>query len=89
MRSSSARWFPRSDDLEGVQVRRHQRPDHPLDNVVDIGEIPLHFAVIEDVDGLPFDIALVNSHMAMSGRPQGPYTVKNLSPTVGRPNRWL
>ena len=25
----------------------------------------------------------------MSGRPQGPYTVKKRNPVVGTPNRWL
>ena len=25
----------------------------------------------------------------MSGRPHGPYTVKNRNPVAGRPNRWL
>ena len=39
--------------------------------------------------GRPSRMALVNRNSAMSGRPQGPYTVKKRSPVVGRPNRWL
>ncbi|MNW09636.1 hypothetical protein D3C71_2066760 [compost metagenome] len=35
----------------------------------------------------PARIALVNLNKAMSGRPQGPYTVKNRSPVVGKPYR--
>jgi hypothetical protein len=35
----------------------------------------------------PFSISFVKSEMAMSGRPHGPYTVKNRSPTLFRPWR--
>ena len=31
----------------------------------------------------------VNEKYAMSGRPHGPYTVKNRSPVLGMPYRWL
>ena len=43
---------PQVDDLIGVQARRHQGRHHPLDNVVNIGKIPLHLAVIKDLDNL-------------------------------------
>ena len=43
---------PQVDDLIDVQARSHQRRHHPLDDVVDIGEIPLHLAVIKNLDGL-------------------------------------
>ena len=32
---------------------------------------------------------MVNRNKAMSGRPHGPYTVKNRRPVVGSRNRWL
>ena len=34
--------------------------------------------------GRPARIASVNLNSAMSGRPHGPYTVKNRSPVVGK-----
>src|SRR5690606_23860211 len=39
--------------------------------------------------GLPSRMFLVNRKSAMSGRPHGPYTVKNRNPVVGRRKRWL
>ena len=35
--------------------------------------------------GRPARMFLVNKNSAMSGRPQGPYTVKNRNPVVGSP----
>ena len=37
--------------------------------------------------GSPARMARVNRNSAMSGRPQGPYTVKKRRPVQGRPNR--
>jgi hypothetical protein len=31
-------------------------------------------------------LAAVNNYIAISGRPQGPYTVKNREPVLGNPN---
>jgi hypothetical protein len=45
--------------------------DHAGDDVVDIGEIAVHVAVVEHRDRLARRIALVNSHIIMSGRPTG------------------
>ena len=39
--------------------------------------------------GLPLAIASVNRNNAISGLPHGPYTVKNLSPVVGKLYKWL
>ena len=33
-------------------------PDDPFDDVVHVGEVPLHLAVVEDVDGPPFEDGL-------------------------------
>ena len=33
--------------------------------------------------GSPFNIAFINRQGAISGRPQGPYTVKKRTPVVG------
>ena len=40
---------------------------------------------MNNLSGFPSQIARENSVGAMSGRPQGPYTVKKRKPVVGRP----
>jgi len=45
--------------IQGVKVgiglgRLVQYPQHPFHDIVDVGEIPLHLAVVEDVDGAAF-----------------------------------
>jgi len=39
--------------------------------------------------GFPRRMSRVKEKYAMSGRPQGPYTVKNLSPVIESPYMWL
>ena len=59
---------------------------HPGCDIVDVGEIASVVTVIEDIDRETRENVRVNRNSAMSGRPHGPYTVKNRKPVVGNRN---
>ena len=60
--------------------------DDPFHDIVDVREVSSHVAVVIYIDRLAGDDRLVNLNVAISGRPHGPYTVKNRSPVAGTPN---
>ena len=65
-----------------------QHPHQTFDDIVDVGEVPDHPAFVVDRDLLVCQASpRVNLNKAISGLPQGPYTVKNLRPVVGNRNR--
>ena len=56
-----------------VCYRRVQKEANDcLRRIIDIGKVPPHPTVVEQPDRRPCMIASMNSHIAMSGRPQGP-----------------
>ena len=78
-----------ADVVERVARRLVEHPNRAFDDVIDIREVSLHVAVVEDGIGSPFRIALAKIIGDMSGRPHGPYTVKKRSPVTFRLYRWL
>ena len=54
-----------------------------LCNIVNIGKISDHITSIKNLNGTILSIASANKNNAISGRPHGPYTVKNRNPVVG------
>jgi hypothetical protein len=52
-------------------------------DVIDIGKVI--WPLLKTWMGSPLRMARVNKESAMSGRPHGPYTVKNRIPVAGKP----
>jgi hypothetical protein len=63
--------------------RAVERGQHAGHDVVDVGEVAAHAPSLNTSIGRPARIARENRIGAMSGRPQGPYTVKKRSAVHG------
>ena len=74
--------------VAGVQVRLPvgfpvlTRFSRYQSRVFDVGEVSGEIPVIEDADHLVVLNGVAKSMGAISGRPKGPYTVKNRNPIV-------
>jgi hypothetical protein len=60
-----------------------------FDDVIDVGEIALMLAVIEQFQRRAFGDRPGKLDGRHVGPPHGPYTVKKRRPVLGMPNRWL